>query len=281
MNFKTILVHLDHSARSPSRAALAARWAKAHQAHLVGLLPTGMYDGVIPADAIASGMTDFIAESADYLRRRAEAISREFRESIAATGEVAYEVRLVDGMTVDAVVQHGRVSDLVVLAQDDALEASDLAVHGIVGRVLMDVGQPVLIVPSVGAFEGPAKNVVVAWNDSRESALALHAALPALRCASSVTIASFRHPKQEDDDNGLPSSADMHRFLERHGIQATLERNVTGIDVADALLSRVADLGADLLVMGGYGHSRLRELILGGVTRQVLRQMSVPVLMAH
>lgn len=72
MNFKTILVHLDHSSRSPARAALAAAWARAHQGHLVGLLPTGLYDGVIPADAIATGMTDFIAESADYLRRRAE-----------------------------------------------------------------------------------------------------------------------------------------------------------------------------------------------------------------
>jgi nucleotide-binding universal stress UspA family protein len=280
MSFKTILAHLDHSNRSPARAALAARWASAHRAHLVGLVPTGLYDGVIPADALATGMTDFIAESADYLRRRAEAISREFRESVSAIGDVSYEVRLVDGGTIDAVVQHGRASDLVVLGQDDALNARDIAVHGLVGPVLMEVGQPVLIVPSVGEFEGAAKNAVVAWNGSRESAMTLHAALPALRCASSVTIVSFQHPKEEDD--GLqPSTSDMRRFLSRHGVQATFERNVTDIDVADALLSRVADVGADLLVMGGYGHSRLRELILGGATRQVLTQLSVPVLMAH
>ncbi|WPG40887.1 universal stress protein [Variovorax sp. EBFNA2] len=280
MNFKTILVHLDHSVGSTARAALAARWARAHQAHLVGLIPTGLYDGVIPADAIATGMNDFIAESADYLRRRAEAIGREFRESIAATGEVSYEVRLADGATVDAVVQHGRASDLVVLGQDDALDARDLAVHGLVGPVLMEVGQPALVIPSAGEFEGAAKNAVVAWNGTRESAVALHAALPALRCASSVTIVSFRHPREEDG-NRQPSSADMRRFLSRHGVQATFERNVTDIDVADALLSRVADLGADLLVMGGYGHSRLRELILGGVTRRILAQMAVPVLLAH
>jgi len=280
MSFRTILVHLDHSNRSAARAALAARWARAHQAHLVGLLPTGLYDGVIPADTVATGMADFITESADYLRKRAETISREFRESVSGSGHVSYEVRLVDGGTIDAVVQHGRASDLVVLGQDDALDARDIAVHGLVGPVLMEVGRPVLIVPSVGEFEGAAKNAVVAWNGSRVSAMALHAALPALRCASSVTIVSFQHPKEEDD--GLqPSTSDMRRFLSRHGVQATFERNVTDIDVADALLSRVADVGADLLVMGGYGHSRLRELILGGATRQVLTQLSVPVLMAH
>ena len=121
---------------------------------------------------------------------------------------------------------------------------------------------------------------MVAWNGSRESAVALHAALPALRCASRVTLISFRHPNEEDDDR-KPSVADMLQFLSRHGIHATFERNITDIDVADALLSRVSDLGADLLVMGGYGHSRLRELVLGGVTRQIRAKMTVPVLMAH
>ena len=280
MKYKTILVHLDHSDRSPARAALAARWARVHESHLVGLLPTGTCDGVIPADAIPTGTTDFIAESADYLRRRAESISRDFRESIAATGALSYEVRLVDGATIDAVVQHGRASDLVVLGQDDASSAADVSVHGLAGHVLMEVGRPVLIVPSAGQFEGVARNAVVAWNGSRESAVALHAALPALRCASRVTLVSFRHPNEEDDDR-KPSVADMLQFLSRHGIHATFERNITDIDVADALLSRVSDLGADLLVMGGYGHSRLRELVLGGVTRQLLAKMTVPVLMAH
>lgn len=281
MKYKTIVVHLDHSDRSPVRAALAARWARVHESHLVGLLPTGTYDGVIPADAIPTGMTDFIAQSADYLRRRAEAISREFRESIAAAGTLSYEVRMVDGATLDAVVQHGHASDLVVLGQDDASSAADVSVHGLAGHVLMEVGRPVLIVPSAGQFEGVPRNAVVAWNGSRESAVALHGSLPALRCASRVTLVSFRHPKEDDDVDRQPSVADMLQFLSRHGIHATFERNVTDIDAADALLSRVSDLGADLLVMGGYGRSRLRELVLGGVTRQILAKMTVPVLMAH
>lgn len=280
MNFRTILVHLDHSEPCAARAALAARWARAHESHLVGLVPTGLYDGVIPAHAIPTGASDFIAESADYLRRRAETISRDFREGIAASGPMSYEVRLADHPTVDAVVRHGRSSDLVVMGRDDGAVANDIAVHQLAARVLVEVGRPVLLVPPAGHFDAVAKHVLVAWDGSRESAVALHAALPALRRAARVTLASWRRPRDEDDVRHL-LLPEMLQFLSRHGVQAKAEREVAEIPVADALLSRVSELGADLLVMGGYGHSRLRELALGGVTRQVMAQAPVPVLMAH
>lgn len=279
MNFRTILVHLDRSDRSPVRAALAARWARSHESHLTGLIPTGLYDGVIPADAIATGMTDYIAESADYLRRRAEAIAREFRQDIAATGPLSYEVQLVDGVTEDAVVRYGHASDLVVVGQGDDSTRRDTTVHALAEHVLMEVGRPVLVVPSAGEFDGVPRNIVVAWDGSREAAVALHAALPALRSAR-VTLLSLRHPRDEDGAQRLLIH-DMTQFLQRHGVQARAESEVTEIGIADALLSRVSDFGADLLVMGAYSHSRLRERILGGVTRQILSQMTVPVLMAH
>lgn len=279
MDFKTILVHLDHSERAPVRAALAAQWARAHESHLVGLVPTGLYDGVIPADALPTGMSDYIAESAHYLRRRAEAIARDFTRSVAATAPLSSEVRLVDELSVDAVVRHGHASDLLVLGQSDASSARDTLARGLAEQVLMDVGRPLLVVPSAGAPEGVPKRAVVAWDGSREAAVALRAALPALRGAQ-VTLLSLRHA---GDDAAAPQflMPDMLHFLLRHGVQANAETEVTTIDMADTLLSRLADLGADLLVMGGYGHSRLRERILGGVTRQILAQMTVPVLMAH
>ena len=198
MNFRTILVHLDRSGRSPVRAALAARWAHSHESHLTALIPTGLYDGVIPADAIATGMTDYIAESTDYLRRRAEAIAREFRQDIAASGPLSYEVQLVDGVTEDAVVRYGHASDLVVVGQSDESAGRDTTVHGLAGHVLMEVGRPVLVVPSAGEFSGVPKNIVVAWDGSREAAVALHASLPALRGAR-VTLLSLRHPRDGDD----------------------------------------------------------------------------------
>ena len=280
MNFKTILVHLDHSQRSAVRAAMAARWSRAHESHLVGLLPTGLYDGVIPADAIPTGMTDFIAESADYLRQRAEAVGRAFRQGIAGAGPLSYEVRLVDGVTADAVVRFGRASDLLVLGQSDADEGLDTTVRGLPEQVLLEVGRPVLVVPSAGAFDAMPENIVVAWDGSREAAVALQAALPALRRAAGVTLVSLRRPRDEDEAQQrlMP---EVIQYLLRHGVQARTEAQVTEIDIADALLSRISDLGADLLVIGGYGHSRLRERVLGGVTRQILAQMTVPVLIAH
>jgi nucleotide-binding universal stress UspA family protein len=280
MNFKTILVHLDHSDKCASRIKLAAGLARAHGSHLIGLLPTGLYDGVIPADAIPTGVTDFIAESADYLRRRADTISDAFRARLSGPSPVSYEIRPVDGTAADAVVNHGRSSDLIVLGQDERSAASDTPVHGLAPHVMFQVGRPVLVVPYAGHFEEGGRNVVVAWDGSRESAVAMREALPLLSKAARVTLVSFRRSNEPQDEARLLVSK-MIQWLQRHGIQATAEQDVIEIDISDALLSRTSDLGADLIVMGGYGHSRLRELMLGGVTRQILAHMTVPVLMAH
>jgi nucleotide-binding universal stress UspA family protein len=280
MTYKTILVHLDRTGACRVRMDLAARWARAHGGHLVGLISTGLIDGIIPAEEIMSGATDFIAESAQYLRLRAEAISHEFRERVTAGGPISYEVRLIDATTVDAVVQHGRTSDLVVLGQRDDDEVKDITTRDLPQRVVMEVGRPVLLVPYAGHFEGVAKNVVVAWDGSREAAVALRAAVPAMQQASKVTLLSCRGVHENLVEERL-LAPDIVRYLERHGIRATAESDVTEIDVGDALLSRISDLGADLLVMGCYGHSRFRELMLGGATRHILAQMTVPVLMTH
>jgi nucleotide-binding universal stress UspA family protein len=279
MSYKTILVHLDNSPRCAARATLAAQWARVHGAHLVGLVPTGLYDGIVPADAIAVGGTDFIAESAEYLRRRAEAISHAFYEYVRDAGDLPHEVRVVDGTAIDAVVRHGRTSDLVVLGQHDSQDDLDTAPRDLPQRALMELGRPVLIVPYAGLFEGPARQAVVAWDGSREAAVALRAAIPSLQHAARVTLISYRRPGREAGDDLLVREV-LH-CLRRHDIEANAEDDVTEIEVGDSLLSRLTDLDADLLVMGGYGHSRFRELMLGGVTRQILAQMTVPVLMAH
>jgi len=280
MDLKTILVHLDHTDRCSARVAVAVDIARAHGSHLIALLPTGLYEGVIPADAIPTGATDFIAESADYLHRRAEEISVRFRAQVDGAGALSHEIRLVDGTAVDAIVKHGRSSDLIVLGQEDASTKSDTPTPGLVPQVLLRAGRPVLLVPFAGSFEAPAKNALVAWDGSRASAVAMRAALPLLATASRVTLVSCRSHGEPKDPAQL-LVGEMVRWLQRHGIRATAEQDVTEIDVADALLSRASDLGADLLVMGGYGHSRLRELVLGGVTRQILAQMTLQVLMAH
>lgn len=280
MTYKTILVQLDSSRRCAERVAFAATWAKAHGGHLVGLVPTGLYDGVIPAEAVVSGPSDFMARSADFLRERAERISREFHRQLG--DEVSHEVRVVDDLAIDAVVRHGRSSDLVIVGQHDADDPQSAPVLAdLPQRVLVEVGAPVLVFPYAGRFDHLPQRAVLAWNGTRECAMAVRAAIPALQRAGSVTVVSYGPPEQRRDEPDSLLVRRLLQYLQRHGVQARAEHDVTGIDVGNTLLSRLADMDADLLVMGGYGHARLRELVLGGVTRHILGSMTVPVLMAH
>ncbi|SFQ59960.1 Nucleotide-binding universal stress protein, UspA family [Variovorax sp. OK605] len=284
MQYPTILVHLDRTERTPRCSALAIGWARAYGAHLIGLVPTGFQGSTPSAGLVPGAMARPVSDSQDCLRGRAEAISSEFRAAIAVGGPLSCEVRLVDGDTGDAVVRHGRASDLIVLGQSDRPSASDASVRALPAHVLMEVGRPVLLVPSDGRFEGPPRRILVGWDGSREAAVALHAALPALRCALRVTLASYRYsdaPRHVEAQAWRLALADTLQFLQRHGIRARAEREITALDIGEALLSRAVDLDADLLVMGAYGHSRLRERFLGGVTQQVFAQMTMPVLVAH
>jgi len=280
MNIKTILVHLDHTDRCNARVDLAARIARTQGAHLIGLLPSGLLEGTIPADAIPTGMTDYIAESAQYLRQRADLIGEGFRARLLrAAGAESHEIREVDGTTIDALVAHARSSDLVVVGQEDRASESDVPERGLVAQVMLDAGRPVLVVPYAGEFKDAGQDVLLAWDGSRAAAVAMREALPLLAQARRVTLVSFRHPGAGEGQSLL--IPEMSRWLQRHGVHATAQQDITQIDTSDALLSRVSDLGADLIVMGGYGHSRLRERVLGGVTREVLAHMTVPVLIAH
>ena len=281
MNYATILVHIDLSDACFARARLAARLARRLGSHLVALLPTGLHDGLIPEGAIATGVGDFMAESVALLRQRTGRVAEEFKDAITGAGPLSYEIRQVDGPVVDALTRHGRAADLVVLGQEqinglgDALSARDIP-----ARVMMQVGRPVLIVPYAGSFEDVGHRALLAWDGSRESALAMREALPLLDRAGGAKLLSFVRPDEHGDDGALQSQA-MTQWLSRHGLQLTVERQVTGIPVAEAMLTSASDLSADLIVMGGYGHARLREIMLGGVTRDILARMTVPALMAH
>ena len=280
MNYPTMLVHLDRSPRSATRATLAASWARAFGSHLIGLVPTGLYDGVIPADEIDGSADDSVAASAGHLKRRSDAIAGAFHDSIAGDGPLSCEVRLSDEPTVQALVRHGRTSDLVVLGQDGVGEPRDITAHRLVDPVLLALGRPVLVLPGVGTVSGLPRQVLVGWDGSRAAAVALGAAVPVLRRAARVTLVSLRHP----GDMAAPPDwqiPEVLAFLHRHGVRATAESDVVESGLADALLSRVSDHGADLLVVGAYGHGRLRERALGGVTRQLLAEMTVPLLLGH
>ena len=140
---------------------------------------------------------------------------------------------------------------------------------------------PVLVVPYAGRYETVGRRVLIGWSATREAARAVSDAMPLLAAAEIVTVLTIDAREGTDAHGELPG-ADISLHLARHGVKAEIERTVSaGIPAGDVLLSRAADLGADLLVIGAYGHSRVRELLLGGVTRSILQSMTLPVLMSH
>ncbi|MEO8524841.1 MAG: universal stress protein [Caldimonas sp.] len=280
MSYKTILVALDAGPRCAVRVALAAGLAARHDSHLIGLAPTGLPDVIVSMNSLVPDAVECIQLSASFLRERAGNVARMFEEQAAAAGVRSFEARVAEDEPLDAVVRVGRCCDLVVVGQTDPRPS----VEGVAGdfpqQVVLHTGTPVLIVPFAGSYAAPGQRVAIAWKGTREAARALHDALPLLRSAARVVLLEIGENGAEAPP-GDDAMRDARSWLGRHGIAAEARFEPRSIDVGDAVLSLVSELSSDLVVMGGYGHSRLREWVLGGATRQLLAQMTVPVLMSH
>ena len=279
MKLCEILVHLDQSSRAEARLDIAASLARQHGAHLTALQ---VIDVAIPVMAMADGGGGgaVIAELMEQMRQSALAASVKLKaafEAALAREGIMGEWRQVEGTTPEILALHGRYADLLVLGQDDP--ESDSA--DLLETVLFDSGRPVLAIPFAGNFKSIGKRVLVGWNASREATRALHDALPLIAKAENTTV-FLANPKRGLGAHGEEPGADIARHLARHGLRVEVAKAVAE-DVADSalLLNHASDMGADLLVMGAYGHSRLREFILGGVTRSLLREMTIPVLLSH
>jgi len=212
---------------------------------------------------------------------RADTVGAEFREEVRRQG-LEGELRVVDGDTVALLALHARYSDITVLGQPNDEEAfKGPSSDAVLVNVMMSSGRPVLAVPYAGHFERVAERVLIAWNASRESTRAVNDALPLLRDAKAVTVLAV-NPKHGIEGHGDVPAADIALHLARHGVKAEAAHTIArDISEGDALLSYAADLGVDLIVSGGYGHSRAREMVFGGVTRTLLQQMTVPMLLSH
>jgi nucleotide-binding universal stress UspA family protein len=280
MTFKTIMVHMDTSARASARLSLALRLARAFGAHLDGLFAT--FEPQPREFYVMAGTADYYATHRKLRMEQCGAIERLFRAEVARAQ--------VDGLwiapggdPVTTVMQRGRSVDLTILGQtsrDDDPE-SYIAEH-FPESVILGAGGPVLLVPYTGNFTSVGERVLVAWNGSREAARAVHDAMPFLTRAAHVTIVSASTTFTPAESQA--SCADLAAMLARQGATSV---DITRFDrdavdsTGDALLSYAADGGYDLLVMGAYGHARLQELVMGGATRSILSSMTLPVLMSH
>jgi nucleotide-binding universal stress UspA family protein len=281
MSYKDLLVVLDRAADAGERIAVAAMLAERSGAHLVGLYPVP--DPAFPARA---GYLDLALIESAYqefrLRATADADAmRETFENAARARGLSFEWRAAGENWDGDPALHARYADLTVLGQIDPDNAEMAAFRPRPERVTLASGRPILVVPYAGHFATLGRRVVIGWDASREATRAVADALPLLTAAEQVSVLAV-DPREGPAGHGETPGADISLHLARHGVKAAIERTVSaGVPIGDVLLSRAADLGADLLVMGAYGHSRARELLLGGATRTVLDSMTVPVLMSH
>jgi nucleotide-binding universal stress UspA family protein len=292
---RDIVVVLDDSSASEIRMDIAVALAQQHGAHLTGLsalellMPTRL---VVPPRSNPEVDTQpdsqllnwGVASPANYpeadkqAAERAEQIEAIFRERLRFS-QLLGEWRVVSGKVSESLVRQARQADLVILGQVNPDHPPPPEGRQLIEDVLMTSGRPILVIPYIGHFQTVGTRILVGWNNSREAARAVNDAIPLLARAASVTILEASPRKPATDD---VTSAGLTRHLSRHGIRAEISRTVmAGTSAPDLLLNYAADLSADLLVIGGYGHSRLRELVLGGVTRELLRHMTLPVLMSH
>ncbi len=281
MAYKTVLVHVDQSKHLEARVNIAAKIAMTENAHLIGAAMTGI-SRFIRDTTIANPMDPAMGPALDKLRDRANTALAAYESMVQKTGVNSYEKHLVDDEAAGGISLQARYCDLTILGQEDPDEPSPALTSGFPEFVALSSGSPTLIVPSAGRFDTLGERVLVAWNASSEAMHAVRGALPLLRRAKNVDVVVYNAATRIDVYGDEPG-ADIALFLARHGVTVNVRQEEIGseIDVGNALLSQAATLGSDLLVMGCYGHSRFREMLLGGATRVILESMTLPVLMAH
>jgi len=274
---KDLVVNLTGSTPQDFAADYAISIAKTFAAHLAGI--GFVYEPVIPGSLLGGIPVDLIEAQRQENAKTAKAAIARFETAAQAAG-LSVEVRILDASIAGAADLFGRVArrfDLAVVGQARPREGSseELLIEG----ALFESGRPIIIVPYVQSEGLKLERALVCWDASRPATRAIADALPFLRRARAVEIVAV---SGEQGKGGELAGTNMARHLARHGINAELKRVSAGdADVPSAIRAHAIQGGADFMVMGGYGHSRLREFILGGVTRTILTSTTIPVLMSH
>lgn len=277
---RDLLVPLTGAPGDEKAVAAAVRMASTLDAHLSVVqtvnipLPTVEPWGVLPN----------VAEMYSVLRDDAKATLARFRPMVEREG-ISHELRFAESLFLeppDTIALQARYSDLsVIVAPTGDLQGDAAVIRRYFAALLFQSGRPVMVVPPDYPFEWPLERAMVAWKPTRECTTALHAAIPLLGAAAAIDVITIE-PEIGDFGHGDWPGADIGRHLARHGLTVnvlTLPRQDQ--TVATLLLTHAAESGAQLLIAGGYGHSRLREWMLGGATSELLYAARVPILFAH
>lgn len=279
MRYKTVLVHVDQGRDARARIAVACQLALENQAHLVGAAMTGMSPYVFAAAGLDPSVPPLLL-SFEALRQEGGLALDAFERQVESVGLASFERRQMEEQAGPAMSLQAPYADLLVLSQSDRVAPAPRLRADFPEYVLLNSARPVLIVPA-GLPPAPVgKRAAVAWDGSREATRAIASAIGLLRGAGHVSLLVV-NPESEGDVHVPLAGADMALFLARHGVPVDV-RTLSGVaDVGAALLSMAGDAGADVLVMGAYGRSRIGEILLGGATRTVLASARIALWMAR
>ncbi|MGS1107701.1 universal stress protein [Achromobacter anxifer] len=276
--YRRISVHLDHGFDCKRRIEAALALAKRHQAELVGIYANAAPPQYYYGESVLMSRSLGIIKELQAQSR--ESVETAFLEA-AAEADVPAFMRAGTSSPSETVALLGRTTDLIVVSQENREDVE--AAHEIefVEQTLLTAGRPVLAIPSSGEFPVIGDRVLCCWDGSREAARALADAAPILRLASHMTVLTMNEgaasPKHEAPFEDLAS------YCVAQGMPAPdhVRRDIKGVGVGSTILNAAADHSADLIVMGAYGHSKLRQWALGGATASILKSMTVPVMFSH
>jgi len=274
---KDIIVNLSVTKEGSVVGKYAVSVAVALEAHLTGI--AFIYDPVVPISGAGYIPAEVIETQRDDNESAAEAAIKIFSTATDQAG-ISAEPLITSASLAGAGDKFARMArrfDLAIVGQAEP-EISSME-QIIAETTLFESGRPMMMVPYIQKAPFKTENVMICWDGSRTAARAVADAIPIIRNSGRVEIVMVTNERGKQDEL---DGADIGQHLARHGLKVDVHRiSGASIDVGDALLSHAADSGADFMVMGGYGHSRLREFVLGGVTRSIFESMTVPVLISH
>lgn len=279
--YKTIIVHVDGSPLQHGRLRAAARLAEEHGAHLVGSATTGMSWRAFAILGASTGVPVMLDSDFQALKDDARARLDAFTIEASRLGVASVEARLLEDDPVYALLMQSRYADLTILSQDPTPDGEVAArVRGLPEHLALHGARPVLVIPEAYEGEPIPGTAVIGWDGSMQAIRAIDGALPLLLRADNVKLALI-NPDTLSSLHGEEPGADIGLYLARHGVRVEVVVERTRSDEGGALLSLARACGAGLLVTGAFGHSRYREWILGGVTRELLERAPIPLLLAH
>jgi nucleotide-binding universal stress UspA family protein len=277
--FRRIAVHLDHGIDSSRRIEFSLLLAKAHDAHLTGIFASYIAPGYFYDEA---GLWVRSMDMARQINEKGRTAAQAAFSEAASDSGVSASWRQGEGSPAECVAKHARCSDVLVVSQENTDDLEAATGNDFVEQVLMSAGRPVIVLPSAGTFTEVGARVLYCWDRGREAARAIADAAPLLRNANALAVLTLGEGPDDESGREVPFE-DLEAYCACHGFPLPRHefRGTRDTDVGDAILSAAADFNADLIVMGAYGHSRMRQWVMGGATRSLLEAMTAPVLFSH